>query len=40
MENKDLPIYPNPRAKKVEEIDKYKYLDKYYNKEFLKILFA
>ena len=40
MENEDLPIYPNPGAKEVKETDKHEYLDKYYNKEFLKILFA
>lgn len=38
MENKDLPIYPNPKEKEI--VDKQKYLDNYYDKEFIKKLFA
>tara|TARA_B100000902_G_C26846508_1_gene686009 strand:+ start:255 stop:377 length:123 start_codon:yes stop_codon:yes gene_type:complete len=40
MENKDLPIYPNPKETEIKEIEKQKYLDKYYNKEFIENLFA
>ena len=40
MEKKELPVYPNQKETEKKNIEKQKYLDKYYNNEFIKSLFA